>query len=85
MSASDPISQAVIETISQVLRNSARPVPQMDESTSFSDSIRLDSLDFAVIVVQLEQKLGADPFRQGAQPVATVGEFIQLYKDALAN
>ena len=79
----DPVTQAVVDTISQVLRNSARPVPEINEQTSFHDAIRLDSLDFAVIVVQLEQKLGADPFRQGAQPVNTVGEFIQLYRDAL--
>lgn len=74
---------AVIQSIQRVLRDSGREIPILDDNTSFGDSIRLSSLDFAVVVVFLEQTLGVDPFRAGARPVQTVGEFIQLYEHAL--
>ncbi len=75
----ETVRDAVMQAILRVLQDSGRQPPAMDDHTSFRDSIKLDSLDFAVVVVQLEQALGVDPFRAGAQPVQTVGEFVELY------
>jgi len=43
----------------------------------------LDSLGFAVLVVQLEAELGYDPFVLMDMPVypQTLGEFIKIYED----
>ncbi len=79
MNSDDSIRDVVLQAIQRVLSDSGRCVPELTDSTSFRDTIKLDSLDFAVVVVQLEQSLGVDPFRAGARPVQTVGEFIQLY------
>ena len=79
------VHETIVDTIQNVLRDSGRQAPDMDRETSFAESIKLDSLDFAVVVVQLEQKLGVDPFRDGAQPVQTVGQFVDLYNSALAS
>ncbi len=70
---------AITGAIESVFRDSARPIPPVDDGAIFGEQIKLDSLDFAVIVVQLEQQLGLDPFRQGARPVRTLGELVQLY------
>ena len=46
----------------------------------------LDSLDFAIIVAQLEEEYSVDPFSQMAQPVypRTFGEFVAVYSQATA-
>lgn len=83
MIVDDTIRDTVKKAIQRVLQDSGRPPVDLQDDTSFRDSIKLDSLDFAVVVVQLEQQLGVDPFRLGARPVQTVGEFIALYAGAV--
>jgi acyl carrier protein len=84
MVSNESLRNTVIAAIERVLRDAGRRPPAIQDDTSFRDTIQLDSLDFAVIVVQLEQALGVDPFRAGARPVQTVGEFVALYADAVA-
>lgn len=42
----------------------------------------LDSLDFAIVVARLEDKLGSDPFSAMTQPVypRTMAEFVSIYE-----
>jgi acyl carrier protein len=85
MTPTQDIRAAITDAIGRVFRDSAREIPPTHDDAVFGEQIKLDSLDFAVIVVQLEQTLGVDPFRSGARPVQTVGEFIKLYEDAVAK
>jgi acyl carrier protein len=81
MTTVDQIRGHVVQAIRRVFSDSGRDVPDIQDDSVFGTAIKLDSLDFAVVVVQLEQALGVDPFRKGARPVQTVGELIQLYAD----
>jgi acyl carrier protein len=46
----------------------------------------LDSLGFAMLVAQLEEELGTDPFSEMELAVypRTLGEFVTVYKNALS-
>ena len=46
----------------------------------------LDSLDFAIIVAQLEEKLNADPFSVMEEPVypRTLADFVGIYEQFFA-
>jgi hypothetical protein len=43
----------------------------------------LDSIGYAILVVELEQKLGFDPFLESKVPIypATLGEFVNFYEE----
>jgi len=63
-----------------------KPVPE-----TFSDDLvllqsGLDSLGFAILVTQLEQELGYDPFTMMEQAVypTTFGEFVSIYQQFAA-
>ena len=69
--------------INRILTDSGRDVREISDDDTFMDTIGLDSLDLAVMVVGLEQSLGVDPFREGAQAVQTVGELVELYRNTI--
>ncbi len=72
--------EVIIRVLGRVLAESGRPVPDMADDASLSDALKLDSLDLAVTVVNLEQELGVDPFRNGASSaVRTLGDLVKLY------
>jgi acyl carrier protein len=57
-------------------------LPALTDDLKLTDS-GLDSLSFAVIVAQLEDELGFDPFNDTAEvkfPV-TFGDFVRLYEN----
>lgn len=68
------------------LVEAGKPVPE-----TFSDDLvllqsGLDSLGFAILVTQLEQELGYDPFTMMEQAVypTTFGEFVSIYQQFAA-
>ena len=81
--ADTSIQQTVHEVLAQVLRDAGREVPPIDGDATLGETLKLDSLDLAVVVVQLESRLGVDPFRQQAQPVRTVGDLVTVYESAV--
>ena len=82
--SADQVQSTVIAVINRVLTDSGRPAKSIELADSLTGTLALDSLDLAVLVVGLEQALGVDPFRNGAQPVLTVGEVIHVYETAQA-
>jgi len=63
-----------------VFANRQIPVPALTLQTVLDSSLGLESLDFAEIVVRLEEAFGTDPFAQGVPPnVRTFGDLVQLY------
>jgi acyl carrier protein len=80
MTSQQNIRHVVSDTINQVLADSGRPKREFRDDDTLTGTIGLDSLDLAVLVVTLEQKLGVDPFRDGAQAVPTFGQFVTVYE-----
>lgn len=73
------------KVISGVLHDAGREVPRLTDDVLLSDQLKLDSLDFAVVVVGLERELGVDPFRTAAPRILTLGELVQLYEKATSS
>lgn len=79
------VRRVAVSVIHGVLTDSGRhPRPLADDDT-LTGTLGLDSLDLAVTVVGLEQQLGVDPFRDGASPVQTFGELVNLYEKAFSR
>lgn len=51
------------------------------DSRLLGDSLGIDSLDLAAIVVELEERTGLDPFAQGIVNFQTAGALADLYAD----
>lgn len=71
------------DTFLEVFRRevSGVEVPELKASTVLLDT-GLDSLGFAVLVVELEDVLGFDPFSLSSDPFypQTFGEFVDFYE-----
>lgn len=77
------IKEVIINSLHQSLIESGASV---DES-SFTDELvllqsGLDSMGFAILVAQLEDSFGYDPFVLMDEPVypSTLGEFVSIYE-----
>lgn len=51
-----------------------------ENSVFLGSSLDIDSLDLATLIVQLEEIIGKDPFRDGFKEFKTVGELAKLYE-----
>jgi acyl carrier protein len=84
-SAETPARQAalalVAETINEVLREEGRAPADLQPSTNILNDTELDSMGLAMVVVQLEDKTGKDPFAAGFISFSTVGELAALYAE----
>jgi acyl carrier protein len=79
---------ALREQIEDLMREVAatyesKLVPDLSDNTVLLES-GLDSLGFAALVAQLEERLGFDPFVLVDEPVypKTLGEFVKFYESA---
>ncbi len=78
------VRETVLRVIGDVARTNGRRLPPLTDDLPLLDS-GLDSLCLAVIVANLEDELGVDPFssaEDGALP-ETVGALVGLYEGAL--
>jgi acyl carrier protein len=70
----------VIEEFGAVFRNKGLKPPPLAPETALDGSLGLESLDFAELVVRLEEAFGKDPFSNGTIPeVRTLGDLCALY------
>jgi hypothetical protein len=79
------IRGSTVGVLREVLADRGRVVEDLGDARGlFADGIGLDSLDFATVVVRLQQAVGVDPFGGGqvAQLPRTVGELIAIYERA---
>jgi acyl carrier protein len=76
----DSILPTVIAEFGVVFRNKGIDPPPMTSETVLDSSLGLESLDFAEVVVRLEEAFGKDPFSNGTIPeVRTLGQLCALY------
>ena len=76
------VREAVIESIKRVAEQNELTLSEnLSDDMALLDS-GLDSLGFAIVVVDLEGVLGLDPFVIMEEPVYpnTLGEFIAIYE-----
>ncbi len=78
--AQQPIFDAIVEELSTLITDKGLPVPRIEAETEFlGDSLPIDSLDLATLLVMLERRTGHDPFRDGFRQFSTVGQLAALY------
>jgi len=76
------IEKVILEAIYRIAEeHDLELLSSLDESTILLES-GLDSMGFAILVVDLEGSLGFDPFVMMDEPVypKTLGEFVAIYK-----
>lgn len=79
---STSLRDVILEQFRQALEDGGQPVP-----AGFSDELvllqsGLDSMGFAILITQLEERLGYDPFTLMTEAVypRTLGEFFAVYE-----
>lgn len=73
--------QRVIRCVEEVFRNKGLEPPAVAPTTEFTPDFGLDSLDYAELVVRLEQEFGFDPFASGAvREVRTASDLAAVYE-----
>lgn len=73
---------AIWEAMSEILKDNGISNCKEPNETDLVFSTGLDSLGFAVLVTQLEETLGYDPFTLMDDPFypSTYGEFVAVYE-----
>ena len=78
------IRTTIISTLGSVWEDFVEdsPLPDWTDETVLLDT-GMDSLAFAVVVTELEDALGFDPFTESAEPVypETFGQFVSFYQE----
>lgn len=69
----------IARLVNEALADAGAPVVDVTPTTNLLRDTGLDSMALAVIVVQLEEELGKDPFAQGFIEFRTAGELAALY------
>jgi acyl carrier protein len=76
----DQALSEISSRVSRLLTEKGETVPELTESTALlGGTLGIDSLDLAVLVVELEGELGHDPFKNGFINFSTIGELADLY------
>ncbi len=72
--------EKIVSEFDLVFRNKGMVSPSMSPDTVLDGSLGLESLDFAEVVLRLEQVFGVDPFGQDTIPeVRTLSDLCSLY------
>ncbi len=62
-----------------------RTPPELSEASPIDGRLGLDSLDWAVVIVELENELRVDPFAKGGQAsLDCLGDLVDLYHQQLS-
>jgi acyl carrier protein len=81
------VREEIVAVIRQVAEESGKKLvdPFGDDTVLLRSG--LDSLDFAIIVARLEEKLSADPFSATDEPVypRTLTDFVRIYEAYFAE
>lgn len=75
--------ETIVGLIEETLKQSGKSAGTMaDQDSLFAGGVGLDSLDFATLVVRLEQTTGYDPFRDGdvQRLPRSLGELVGIYE-----
>lgn len=75
-----PNESAVIKILEEIFRSKNLPLPTLTPATVLDAELGLESLDFAELVVRLEELTGKDPFADGTPPqIRFISDLAALY------
>jgi acyl carrier protein len=77
------VRQAVLDQVKLVAEQQRKTLQPLTDALPLIGS-GLDSLCIAIVVANLEDEIGVDPFEAGSgvEMPTTLGEFIKLYENA---
>jgi acyl carrier protein len=76
-----PAEAMVIRELEEVIRGKGFSLPNLSPETVLDQQLGLESLDFAELVIRLEQATGKDPFGSTVTPqIRTVSDLAALYE-----
>ena len=73
------IRETVMTELKAVLADSGREVPEIDDQTKLNSSLGMTSLNLAILVTTLEEKLGTQSELVAITSLRTVGDLIEAY------
>jgi acyl carrier protein len=74
----------ITKSVSDRIKEKGLQVPELRaETRMLGGELPLDSLDVAVIVIDMQQQVGVDPFASGFVEFYTIGELASLYQKLL--
>jgi acyl carrier protein len=73
-----------MEAIRQTLAAKGISPPALGPGTAIDGSLGLDSLDWAAVIVRLEESTGVDPFEKAlGRELKTIQDLTSIYTEAL--
>jgi acyl carrier protein len=77
------ISTVILESLRDYLieKNLHIPATFGLESIFLQGDLQMDSLDLAIFLLLLEEKIGQDPFRGGFRSFVTVADLVKIYEE----
>lgn len=70
----------ISKIVRRMLEDKGEEVATIDANTELlGGAIRIDSLDLAMLVLEMENVIGFDPFAEGFIEFRTAGELAKLY------
>lgn len=84
MSATTDIRQVIFDQMKKVAKQNDKILAPLTDDLYILES-GLDSLGVAILVANLEDELGVDPFGSGDDVVipVTIGDFVRVYENAM--
>ena len=80
MASREELTETIIDVIQETLALKGNPTASLTVDSAIDQSLGLESLDWAAIVVVLEEKTQVDPFQRGLQQeLRTIGDLVDLY------
>jgi acyl carrier protein len=77
MSSSETL---IIEVLSEIFKAKGMVPPSLSSQTAMDGTLGLESLDFAEMVIRLEEITGKDPFATGLEfQIRTIADLAVLY------
>ena len=75
------ILATVLDTMREIFLNKDMSPPALSAESPLDNTLGLDSMDFAELVVRLEDKFGFDPFARGTPPrLQKIGDLVEFYQ-----
>jgi acyl carrier protein len=86
MPSKEEAGKTVMEAIRETLAAKGLKPPSLTPGTLIDGSLGLDSLDWAAVVVRLEESMGVDPFQKPVErELRTIEDFTALYSEMLGG
>jgi acyl carrier protein len=84
MQSKEQVGKTVMEAIRETLAVKGVKAPALSSGTPIDGSLGLDSLDWAAVIVRLEEATGVDPFEKPVnRELKTIEDLVGMYAEIL--